>query len=128
MQSGYGVNYLVHEESTPDQASLCRTFVTATPLMAIFTTEENRMKTRILALSVVLSLASFSGVASAKGCLKGAAEGGVVGHVAGKHGEAGAAAGCAMGHHSAKKKEKQEAAQANATPAQQNQAAPAATK
>lgn len=42
--------------------------------------------------------------ALAKGCLKGAAVGGVGGHMIGKgHGMAGAAAGCAIGHHHAAK-------------------------
>lgn len=50
--------------------------------------------------------------ASAAGCLKGAAIGGVAGHMAG-HGGIGAAAGCAVGHHKASKKSK-------AAPAQQS--------
>ena len=41
--------------------------------------------------------------ASAAGCLKGAAVGGVVGHEAGHHGVAGAAVGCAVGHHETNK-------------------------
>ena len=41
-----------------------------------------------------------------KGCLKGAAAGAVVGHLAGHHGKAGAAAGCVAGHHHAAKKAK----------------------
>jgi hypothetical protein len=41
--------------------------------------------------------------ASAAGCLKGAAVGGLVGHEAGHHGVAGAAVGCAVGHHNANK-------------------------
>lgn len=41
--------------------------------------------------------------ASAAGCLKGAAVGGVGGHFVGKgHAVLGAAAGCAVGHHRAK--------------------------
>ena len=40
---------------------------------------------------------------SAKGCLKGAAVGGVAGHVVGHHGVIGAAAGCAIGRHRANK-------------------------
>jgi hypothetical protein len=53
----------------------------------------------------------MSAPADAKGCLKGAAVGGVAGHVAGHHGLIGAAAGCAIGHHEAKKKEKNNANQ-----------------
>ncbi|WP_080431292.1 hypothetical protein [Burkholderia cenocepacia] len=51
---------------------------------------------------------SFS--AQAAGCLKGAAVGGVAGHVAGHHGAVGAAAGCAIGHHRAAKKAKEASA------------------
>ena len=82
------------------------------------------MKTRIFAAVLLMSLASMSHVANAAGCLKGAAIGGVAGHVAGKHGVVGAAAGCAIGHHHANKKAKDEAAQANTKPAP-DQAAPA---
>ena len=43
--------------------------------------------------------------ADAKGCLKGAAVGGVAGHMVGNgHATAGAATGCAVGHHEANKK------------------------
>jgi len=66
------------------------------------------------------SLLAFAPTAQAKGCIKGAAVGGVAGHVAGKHGVLGAAAGCAIGHHEAAKKDKaqqQQAAPAAATPA-----------
>jgi hypothetical protein len=74
------------------------------------------MRIRVIALPLLLSLASISGAASAKGCIKGAVVGGVVGHVAGKHGAVGAAAGCAIGHHKASKKDKEAAAQNNAAP------------
>ncbi len=51
--------------------------------------------------------------ASAKGCVKGAAVGGVGGHFVGKgHGVAGAAIGCAVGHHRAKVAARKQAAQA----------------
>ena len=69
------------------------------------------MKKIFLTLALVSSLASFSQAADAKGCLKGAAVGGVAGHVAGGHGLLGAAAGCAIGRHEANKKAKQDAAQ-----------------
>ena len=68
------------------------------------------MKTAILALTLVSSLALFSQAAEAKGCLKGAAVGGVGGHLAGGHGLLGAGAGCLVGRHMANKKAKQEAA------------------
>ena len=72
------------------------------------------MKTRLIAATLMLALAS-TGVAYAKpSCAKGAIVGGVGGHVAGKHGLLGAAAGCAIGHHMAKKQEKEQQRQAQA--------------
>ena len=68
------------------------------------------MKHAILALAMVCSLALFSQVAEAKGCLKGAAVGGIGGHLAGGHGLLGAGAGCLVGRHMANKKAKQQAA------------------
>ncbi len=65
---------------------------------------------RICALSLLVSMAWLPQIASAKGCLKGAAVGGVAGHVVGGHGVLGAAAGCAIGRHRAAKKEQQESA------------------
>lgn len=41
------------------------------------------------------------------GCLKGAAVGGLAGHVAGHHGVIGAGAGCIIGHHQASKQAKE---------------------
>lgn len=57
-------------------------------------------------LKLFLAPIAFAFVAASAhaGCGKGAVAGGVVGHMAGKHGVAGAAAGCAIGHHAAKKK------------------------
>jgi outer membrane lipoprotein SlyB len=73
---------------------------------------------RIFALALLFSLAWIPQAASAKGCLKGAAVGGVAGHVAGGHGLLGAAAGCAIGHHRAAQKEQQQANQVSgSTPA-----------
>ena len=74
------------------------------------------MKTRLCTIAMLLAIAAAPQLASAKGCLKGAAVGGVGGHVAGGHGVLGAAAGCAVGRHMANKKEKQ-AAQAQKPPA-----------
>jgi len=51
-------------------------------------------------------LLSATAQVQAKGCLKGAAVGGVAGHLK-HHGVAGAAAGCAVGHHMANKKGKE---------------------
>lgn len=64
--------------------------------------------------TALLSLSLMPAGVEAKGCLKGAAVGGVAGHMVGKgHGVAGAAAGCAIGHHEANKKEKKAAQQGN---------------
>lgn len=80
------------------------------------------MITRLSTLALVSVLACAPHFASAKGCLKGAAVGGVGGHVAGGHGVAGAAVGCVVGRHMANKKDKQQ----QASQAQQNtQAQPA---
>ena len=54
-------------------------------------------------LLAVAALALAANPADAKGCLKGAAVGGVAGHyAAGHHGVLGAIAGCAYGRHHAK--------------------------
>lgn len=68
------------------------------------------MKTAIFALALIGSVTVFSSAAEAKGCLKGAAVGGVGGHVAGGHGLLGAGAGCLVGRHMANKKAKQQTA------------------
>ena len=72
------------------------------------------MKASLITITMMGCIAIFSQTAEAKGCLKGAAVGGVAGHVAGGHGVLGAAAGCAIGRHQANKKEKQEATQSAA--------------
>lgn len=60
------------------------------------------MKTFAPLTLALASLALVAGPAEAKGCLKGAAVGGVGGHFVGKgHALAGAAIGCAVGHHRA---------------------------
>jgi hypothetical protein len=71
---------------------------------------------RKIALVVALSVspAALPVIANAHGCIKGAAVGAVVGHLAGHHGVAGAAVGCVVGHHEAKMKDRQ-AARAQAT-------------
>jgi hypothetical protein len=84
------------------------------------------MSKTVLALFAAASVALAAPAAEAKGCLKGAAVGGVAGHVAGGHGVVGAAAGCAIGHHHDKAKADKEAQQAAqpaqpAQPAQQGQ-------
>ena len=66
---------------------------------------------RILPLIAAASLVAGASPALAKGCLKGAAVGGVAGHYVG-HGHAvmGAAAGCWYGHHRAAKQARAEKA------------------
>ncbi len=72
---------------------------------------------KIKIIAVLLSASAlFAGEASAKGCLKGAAVGGVAGHFAGKHSLIGAGVGCAIGRHRANKKDREAAAAADATP------------
>ncbi|WP_250502254.1 hypothetical protein [Caballeronia sp. AZ7_KS35] len=77
------------------------------------------MNRRLASIIVASTMLAATGAAQAKGCLKGAAVGGVAGHVAGGHGTAGAIGGCAIGHHEANKKDKQaqQAQQANAASA-----------
>ena len=63
------------------------------------------MKLKLVICTAVACMAFLPGLSSAKGCLKGAAVGGIGGHAAGHHGLIGAAAGCAVGHHMANKKQ-----------------------
>ena len=65
------------------------------------------MKAQVALLSLFAALTAVSIPAQAKGCLKGAAVGGVGGHVVGGHGLAGAAIGCAVGRHRANKKDRE---------------------
>jgi hypothetical protein len=77
------------------------------------------MLVRFAMKTILIAVAALSLGASpvlAKGCLKGAAVGGVAGHFVGKgHAVAGAAVGCIVGHHRAKVAAKKRAA---AQPAQ----------
>jgi len=58
---------------------------------------------RYLTLVALPLLAMSASPVLAKGCIRGAAAGGVGGHFVGKgHAVLGAAAGCAVGHHRAK--------------------------
>jgi hypothetical protein len=77
----------------------------------------------LILIAISLPIAMHPGTAAAHGCIKGAAVGGVVGHVAGHHAVAGAAVGCLVGHHRAKVKER-EAAKAQAKPSASNVAPP----
>jgi hypothetical protein len=83
----------------------------------VFSSGVRKLDMRKILLTAVLSAAVLPVTAGAHGCIKGAAAGAVVGHVAGHHGVAGAAIGCAMGHHRAKEKEKQAAQAQPASPA-----------
>jgi hypothetical protein len=71
------------------------------------------MKFMLLRTALALSIAAgwVAAPAHAAGCLKGAAVGGVAGHLAGHHGLLGATAGCAIGHHQATKHAKENAQQ-----------------
>jgi hypothetical protein len=77
------------------------------------------MSRKLVSIMLTSALFAVAGAAQAKGCLEGAAVGGVAGHMAGKHGTAGAVGGCAIGHHEASKKEKK-AQEANAASAPNN--------
>ena len=74
------------------------------------------MKAQVALLSLFAALTAVSIPAQAKGCLKGAAVGGVGGHVVGGHGLAGAAIGCAVGRHRANKKDREMQRVDNTTP------------
>lgn len=63
------------------------------------------MRALIIAASAVVALAA--GQAEAAGCLKGAAVGGLAGHMA-HHGVLGAVGGCVVGHHMAAKAQQQQ--------------------
>ena len=71
---------------------------------------------RVFAITMLAAMAVVPQLASAKGCLKGAAVGGVGGHVAGGHGVLGAAAGCVVGRHMANKKDKQQGTEVKPAP------------
>ena len=53
--------------------------------------------------AAVLMASPIAGPAQARGCLKGAAVGGVAGHFLGRHTLLGAGVGCLIGHHEAAK-------------------------
>ena len=76
------------------------------------------MKFKLILTASLACAALLPSLSEAKGCLKGAAVGGIGGHVAGHHALIGAAAGCAIGHHMATKKESAAAARTAPTPTQ----------
>ena len=67
--------------------------------------KEAALKLLVGFAAIVIAMATVTS-AEAKGCLKGAAVGGVAGHFSGHHGLLGAAAGCVIGRHEAKKRER----------------------
>ena len=83
------------------------------------------MREILFPIAILVFVASFPLISSAHGCIKGAAVGGVVGHVAGHHAVAGAAVGCVLGHHHAKVKEREAAAQSRDSAANSSGATPA---
>jgi len=94
-------------------------------LVAVFIlNQRKKMKSKFIACAVAFA-ALLPGLSEAKGCLKGAAVGGVGGHFAGHHGLIGAAAGCAVGHHLANKpRPEKNSATPTTQSAQQQQLAP----
>lgn len=80
--------------------------------------ETTRMRKVFFILILGSAVPSVSTMANSKGCLNGAAVGGVGGHVAGHHGLIGAAAGCAIGHHREKVRHKAAVEPSNASSVQ----------
>jgi hypothetical protein len=76
------------------------------PRIETATNGVKKMKAFLSCAAVLLAISAISVPAEAKGCLKGAAVGGIAGHEGGHHGFLGAAAGCAIGHHEANKKDR----------------------
>ena len=72
------------------------------------------MKFVFAAALISVGVAGLCGPAEAAGCIKGAAVGGVAGHVAGHHGLLGAAAGCVVGRHEANRTRQNAATPTNA--------------
>src|SRR5579883_92360 len=64
-----------------------------------------------VAVAAMLTAGPMAGSAQARGCLKGAAVGGVAGHLLGHHALLGAGAGCLIGHHEASKRARERAVQ-----------------
>jgi hypothetical protein len=65
--------------------------------------KEERLMYRIIgAAAIAFAVLSMPVAADAKGCIKGAIVGGVVGHYTHRHGVLGFVAGCIIGRHAAK--------------------------
>jgi hypothetical protein len=70
------------------------------------------MKSMAIAVAFLVGMALVpAGSAQAAGCLKGAAVGGVAGHLANHHGLAGAGIGCLVGRHEANKRAREQSPQ-----------------
>ncbi len=70
------------------------------------------MKSLLIPAGLALALVVGTGApAQARGCLKGAAIGGVAGHYAGHHGLLGAGVGCVIGGHEAHRRDRERAEQ-----------------
>jgi hypothetical protein len=61
------------------------------------------------AVAFALAVSLAPAPVQAAGCLKGAAIGGLAGHMAGHHGWLGAGAGCVIGRHEANRRDREEA-------------------
>jgi hypothetical protein len=75
------------------------------------------MRTMLIPAALAMALVVgplAAGPAQARGCLKGAAVGGVAGHFLGRHTILGAGIGCLIGHHEARKRARERAARERA--------------
>jgi hypothetical protein len=79
---------------------------TRAPILGVI---RHKRKLNMRNLLLTMAISGLPIIANAHGCIKGAAVGGVVGHVAGHHAVAGAAVGCVIGHHRATVKEREAA-------------------
>ena len=73
------------------------------PRIETATNGVKKIKAFLSCAAVLLAISAISVPAEAKGCLKGAAVGGVARHEAGRHGFLGAVAGCVIGQEANKK-------------------------
>ena len=87
-----------------------------------------KIASTLLAATAALTFLTMGVPAEAKGCIKGAAVGGVGGHFAGHHGLIGAVGGCVVGRHMANKKEKEAATNAKKAPAPSSSGDPAKSR
>lgn len=62
----------------------------------------------VVSLGAMCATAASGEAAFARGCIKGAILGGVIGHYAGRHGVLGAVAGCLYGRHHAHEEQRRD--------------------